>query len=159
MKKYLLIFIVSLLFFSTGCEKDNESTINYSQMILGSWNLNSYSEQHREGYIINGVKTYTYIDSEIYTEYPEDVVYTFSEDQIHDINNEYYLNYSINDNLIVIYEGNEINNNSFHSNWEITDINSQSLEVIYDDFYPGDNPNDTVWFDCYQGEISMNKIL
>ena len=32
------------------------------------------------------------------------------------------------------------------------------FEVIYDDFFPGSNPNDTTWFDCYQGEVFMNKV-
>ena len=119
--------------------------------------------QFRAGYIIHGVKYYTDICPNIETYYPESLFYLFTggftNKQVTISENGYIdtLNYNLNGNKIEIYENNYGYNN-FHSNWEISEVNNYNFEVIYDDFYPGNNPNDTSWFSCYQGEVFMNKI-
>ena len=44
--------------------------------------------------------------------------------------------------------------------WDITSKTNSRIEVVYDDFFPGDNPNnnDTVFFDCDQGEFTMERL-
>lgn len=165
MKKTILIFASIFIIFS-ACKKE-ESTPNYEQMILGTWEVNSMTAQHREGYIVNGIKTYTYIDDHISTSHPwGDLTYEFSEEQVIMTMNEgsYYggnfsqeLDYNINGNLMEIYDE-EYGYDAFVANWEISDISNTTLEVIYDDFHPGENPNDTTWFNCDQGQLIMTKI-
>ena len=43
--------------------------------------------------------------------------------------------------------------------WDITSKTDSRIEIIYDDFFPGDNPNnnDTVFFNCDQGMFIMER--
>ena len=186
MKKLLLILLCLPLIFTTckkeddtgnsgtpGCTDSNATNYdptaniddgsciyNYEQLILGSWEVNHITAQHREGYIFQGVKYYTYIDDNVSTSHPlGEVVYTFSEDQVILTSNDGPLpplNYNINGNLIAMYEDNY--GSGFLLNWEISEISNTTLEVIYDDFYPGNNPNDTIFFDCDQGQMILEKV-
>jgi len=166
MKNIFFSFLILTLIL-TSCKKEednnnNNSSINYQQKILGNWSVSQITEQYRAGYFLNGVKHYTDIDPEIYTYYPDSHNYIFkggSNNQVIVMQGEYSdtLSYDLNGNKIEIYE-NYYGNNYFHSNWEISIVNNSNFEVIYDDFYPGNNPNDTIWFSCYQGEINMNKV-
>ena len=45
MKKHIILLIVPLLFFSIGCDKDEVNFPDYSELILGHWELTSYTTE------------------------------------------------------------------------------------------------------------------
>ena len=51
MKKYTLLLIVPLLFFSIGCDKDEENGPDYSELILGHWKVDYVESTMIDGYI------------------------------------------------------------------------------------------------------------
>lgn len=182
MKKLLFIFLVVSIIFSS-CKKGDEAptetgnTISELEQILLAgensvlWTVTYITSEHREGYILNGIKTYTdttaatEIDSSGNTQYrfydsgdidwiddgqlvgPDDAILTYNiinDDRIELEGNINFLGYWL----------------PIWMQWDITSKTDSRIEVIYDDFFPGDNPNnnDTVFFDCDQGVFTMERL-
>jgi hypothetical protein len=183
MKKILyLLLAVSIIF--AACKKEDDNTSNtgtsiteLEQILLAGessalWTVTYGTSEHREGYILNGIKTYTdttaatEIDSSGNSQYrfyaSGDIDWT-DDDGVLVGPDDAVLTYNIiNDDRIEL-EGN-INFFGYWlpiwMQWDITSKTNSRIEVVYDDFFPGDNPNnnDTVFFDCDQGDFTMERL-
>ena len=177
---YYSLFLFVLLF-SSSCNKDTDgiSIIGQElrQLLLGGddsslWTVTYSTSEHREGYILNGIKTYTdttaatEIDSsgnEQYLFYDSGDIDWTDEDGEQVTSDDAVLTYTIiNDDRIEL-EGN-INLWGYWlpiwMQWDITSKTNSRIEFIYDDFFPGENSNnnDTVFFDCDQGIVIMERL-
>lgn len=173
MKKILFALLISILIFS--CKKGDESVVILQEMLLDGeasalWTVTYSTSEHREGYILNGIKTYTdttaatEIDSsgnEQYLFYDSGNIDIFENDTLVDFITNFTYEI-INDDRIEL-EG-DVNLFGYllpiWMQWDITSKTSSRIEFIYDDFFPGDNPgeNDTVFFDCDQGMTIMERL-
>jgi hypothetical protein len=176
MKKLLYTFLaVSILF--AACKKDDDNTsitgntiTELEQILLDGensvlWTVTYDESEHREGYILNGIKTYTdttaplEIDSSgndqirFYNSGAVDVI----EDDLDpgDISLTYEI---INDNRIEL-EGIAFGLFPVWMQWDITNKTDSRIEFIYDDFWPGPaGSNDTAWFNCDQGRTIIERL-
>ena len=183
MKKLLYILLAVSIIFS-ACKKEDDiptatgNTISELKQILlagetsALWTVIYETSEHREGYILNGIKTYTDTTAETEIDSSGNTKYRFYDSGDIDWTDEdgdllgaddAVLTYSIiNDDRIEL-EGN-INFFGYWlpiwMQWDITSKTNSRIEVIYDDFFPGDNPNnnDTVFFDCDQGIFTMERL-
>jgi len=174
MKKLLYTLLLVSIIFSACKKEDEEPTIiDLEQILLAGessalWTVTYATSEHREGYILNEIKTYTdttaateidssgtqqyrfyasgdvdWIDSGVVVE-PEDLVVTYE---------------IINDDRIEL-DGLFWGYLPIWFQWDITSKTDSRIEIVYDDFFPGVNPNnnDTVFFDCDQGEFIMERL-
>ena len=179
MKKLLYTFLAVSIIFS-ACKKEDETptatgnTISELEQILlagessALWTVIYETSEHREGYILNGIKTYTDTTAATEIDSSGNSQYRFYDsgdmDWIDDGAlvgpDDAVLTYNIINNDRIELEGN-INLFGYWlpiwMQWDITSKTDSRIEVIYDDFFPGENPNnnDTVWFGCDQGMFIM----
>jgi len=181
MKKLLYTLLAVSIIFS-ACKKEDETptatgnTISGLEQILlagessALWTVTYETSEHREGYILNGIKTYTDTTAATEIDSSGDSQYRFYDSGDIDLIDDGEL--AGPDELALTY--NIINDDRMelegHLNffgywlpiwfqWDITSKTDSRIEVIYDDFFPGDNPNnnDTVFFDCDQGIFIMER--
>ena len=171
MKKLLYtLFAVSLIF--SACKKENETPSELKQILLAGessslWTVTYETSEHREGYILNGIKTYT--DTTAATEIDASGTQQY---RFYDSGEVDWIDSGMvvePDELSVTYE--IINDDRIELaglfwgylpiwlQWDITSKTDSRIEIIYDDFFPGDNPNnnDTVFFNCDQGMFIMER--
>jgi hypothetical protein len=176
MKKLLYTFLaVSIIF--AACKKEDDNTSNtgntiteLEQILLAGensvlWTITYDESEHREGYILNGIKTYTDITAPLEIDSSGNNQFRFYDsgniDYIEDgvLISDISLTYEIiNENRIEL-EGIVFGFLPLWIQWDITSKTDSKIEFIYDDFYPGPaGSNDTAWFDCDQGRTIIEKI-
>lgn len=175
MKKSLYILIgVSVLF--SACKKNednNSSSSNELKQILlagedsASWQTTYIDSEHREGYIVNGIKTYTDTSAPLEIDLDPSESILFHESGIVKIYDDGILEGAsltyniINEDRIEIsgpfsFYGYVLN---IWNQWDIVEKTDSRIEFIYDDFYPGPpGSSDTIYFDCDQGRRIIEKI-
>ena len=157
MKKYLVLLIIPLLFFSISCNDDDSDDTSGS--IIGTWEL------------INGENTYSYgfLDPDSGNEvidvtYTDDIQTPFFLTFMSDNTFERIINYSLDeiiDTLIGTYQktGNILN--LYHEGdddieFTITTLNSNDLFFNGEEYEENNDNNDTIFFyrDYYELEFS-----
>jgi len=180
MKKILYTFLaVSIIF--AACKKEEENTpgntgntntiAELEQILLAGensvlWTITYEENEHREGYILNGIKTYTDITAPLEIDSSRNNKIRFYDSGAIDIiedgilEDEVSLTYEIINGSRIEFEGFLFEVFPMWIQWDITNKTDSRIEYIYDDFYPGENPGptDTMWFDCDQGKTIIEKI-
>ena len=180
MKKLLYTFLAVSLIFS-ACKKEDDTptatgnTISELKQILLAgenselWTVTYETSEHREGYILNGIKTYTDTTAETEIDSSGNTKYRFYDSGDIDYYDEdgdlvdpedLEITYEIINNDRIELEGLFWESLPIWFQWDITSKTDSRIEVIYDDFFPGDNPNnnDTVFFNCDQGIFTMERL-
>ena len=179
MKKLLYTLLTVSIIFS-ACKKEDETpnptgnTISVLENILLAgesstlWTVTYDESEHREGYILNGIKTYT--DTTAATEidssgnsqirfYDSGNIDIIEEGEITSAE-DLTLTYNIINEDRIELEGLVFGLLPIWMQWDITYKTDTRIEYIYDDFFPGENPaeNDTIFFDCDQGITIMERL-